>query len=232
MNIKNGFTLAEVLITLGIIGVVASMTLPTIVQNTQNKELQTSLKKNYSVLSQALNMYQAENGERITSENIPAWGLKKVLMTYLKSVKDCNMGSESESAKNKACIPNYGIDNENTSTVYKTLTGKTIDLHFFDDGQFVLNDGSLILLENKNVGTVYISVDVNGFNQRPNKLGKDLFMFQIDKKGSLRPMGASGTTYYSDNDEYCSQTSTDNMNGAGCTQKALTDENYFKNLPK
>lgn len=48
---KYAFTLAEVLITLGIIGIVAAMTLPTLVQNHKNAELQTGLKKAYSVLS-------------------------------------------------------------------------------------------------------------------------------------------------------------------------------------
>ena len=43
---KSAFTLAEVLITLGIIGVVAAMTLPTLVNDKQNKELQTQFKKN------------------------------------------------------------------------------------------------------------------------------------------------------------------------------------------
>ena len=56
-----GFTLAEVLITLGIIGVVAALTLPALVQNNRNREMQTRLKRGYSVLSQALDMYQAEN---------------------------------------------------------------------------------------------------------------------------------------------------------------------------
>lgn len=44
MNIK-AFTLAEVLITLGIIGIVAALTLPALIQNNRNKELQTGLKK-------------------------------------------------------------------------------------------------------------------------------------------------------------------------------------------
>ena len=61
---KTAFTLAEVLITLGIIGVVAALTLPALIQNNRNKELQTGLKKAYSVISQALDMYQAETGER------------------------------------------------------------------------------------------------------------------------------------------------------------------------
>ena len=66
VNFSFGFTLAEVLITLGIIGVVAAITLPTLIQNSQRRELQVGLKKGYSTISQALDMYYAENGERIT----------------------------------------------------------------------------------------------------------------------------------------------------------------------
>ena len=51
-----GFTMAEVLITLGSIGVVAAMTLPTLINNNRNKALETGLKRSYSVLSQALDM--------------------------------------------------------------------------------------------------------------------------------------------------------------------------------
>ena len=53
---NKGFTMAEVLITLGIIGVVAAMTLPTLINNNRNKALETGLKRSYSVLSQALDM--------------------------------------------------------------------------------------------------------------------------------------------------------------------------------
>ena len=56
----SGFTLAEVLITLGIIGIVAAMTLPSVINNSRNKQLEAGLKKAYSVIGQALDMYQAE----------------------------------------------------------------------------------------------------------------------------------------------------------------------------
>lgn len=49
-----GFTLAEVLITLGIIGVVAAMTLPALVNRTQGKELETGLQKAYSVIQKCI----------------------------------------------------------------------------------------------------------------------------------------------------------------------------------
>ena len=57
------FTLAEVLITLGIIGVVAAMTLPSLINNTEKQERREALKKAYSVLQQALLMYQKDNGD-------------------------------------------------------------------------------------------------------------------------------------------------------------------------
>ena len=58
---KIAFTLAEVLITLGIIGVVAAMTLPTVINNVHHKELETALKKQYSTLSQAILDIQRED---------------------------------------------------------------------------------------------------------------------------------------------------------------------------
>lgn len=226
---NSAFTLAEVLITLGIIGIVAAMTLPTIIANARNKQFETALKRSYSVIGQALDMYQAETGERIKPGEIGGWGLKPILMKYLSTVKDCGMGSLDPDA----CVPNYGLDNEDNSQMYKIYNGKrTLRLIPFDDGQFVLNDGSLVFIENPSGGRIYISVDVNGYNKNPNRLGQDLFMFQIDRKGTLLPMGVEGTDYYSETDEFCSTTSTDDMNGAGCTYKALTDKNYFKNLPK
>lgn len=224
---QKGFTMAEVLITLGIIGVVAAMTLPTVMNNSRNKALETALKKNYSVIEQALNMYYAQTGERLLPKNLGNDELKSILVKYMDVLYDCGLGTDVH----KACIKHY-VDASRDSTNYKTYNGQSnIELRYFDDGQFILNDGSLILLENFGSGSVvYISVDVNGYQKNPNRLGLDLFMFQIVDNGRLLPMGASGTYYYSANDEYCSKTSTNAMNGAGCTYKALTDDKYFSKL--
>ena len=48
--------------------------------------------------------------------------------------------------------------------------------------------------------------------------------------GKLLPMLANGTYY--DEATFCSKTSTSNLNGIACTNKALNDKDYFKNLPK
>lgn len=231
---KAGFTLAEVLITLGIIGVVASITLPALIQNNRNKELQTGLKRSYSVIAQALDLYNADYGVRLTPDNVKPQELKGKLVPYFRISKDCGFGSEANAAeKEKSCIPSYGTEGVKASTKYKNLVGKsTIELSKFDDGQFVLIDGTLVLLENASYGQLFVSVDVNGYNKRPNRLGQDLFIFEINEKGALLPMGVKGTYYYSENDEYCSPSSSDSMNGAGCTYKALNEKDYFDKLQK
>ncbi len=224
------------MITLGIIGVVAALTLPALVQNNRNMELEAGLKKGYSVLSQAVMMYQAEYGEPINRSNLGGRKLKDILMKYLKSVKDCGMGDVDAET---ACIPNKGYleDPDSVEDIYRPYVGSSnILTSKIDDGQFVLNDGMLVLIEDPSTNPdqiLILSIDVNGFNKRPNRLGHDLFMFQLDpQNGLLRPMGAEGTYYYSTGTAYCNPKGNSQMNGAGCTAKALYDKNYWKNLPK
>lgn len=67
-NIKYGFTLAEVLITLGIIGVVAAMTMPSLIASHKEKETVSKLKKVYSTLSNAFYL-QMKNTVHLTIGN-------------------------------------------------------------------------------------------------------------------------------------------------------------------
>lgn len=191
-NLNTGFTLAEVLIALGIIGIIAASTLPSIITSSRNKQLETGLKKGYSTLSQALKMYEQENGEPIKSSD-EGIDLKTILMSYLNIAKDCGQGTDAD----KACIPNkdYVTDLDKFKAVYTNYNGTNdIMYSFIDDGQFVINDGMLILIENdqnpSNKAMRYISIDVNGYNKKPNRFGQDLFMFQINLEGQLIPMGA------------------------------------------
>ena len=64
---KNGFTLAEVLITLAIIGVVATMTLPALMTNTQEQQAKTGLKKAINTLTEAATMNEAIDGTNFAS---------------------------------------------------------------------------------------------------------------------------------------------------------------------
>ena len=60
---KNGFTLAEVLITLGIIGVIAALVIPGLIENTEKRQTVEKLKKVYSTISQAASLAQESNGD-------------------------------------------------------------------------------------------------------------------------------------------------------------------------
>lgn len=183
------FTLAEVLITLSIIGIVAAMTLPTLVQKNQEKETIVQLKKAYSILSQAYYSAISEYGD--SSE----WDLGEVyspegaasiadkLVKYFKVHKIC--GTEP------GCFPKVtyrGFNNSswyyiyNTSRVYK----------------LILADGTLIGFEshgNEYCKTSYcakVFVDVNGY-KGPNQLGYDTFSFYL-QKGRIMPYGYQGDT--------------------------------------
>lgn len=233
------FTIAEVLITLGIIGVVAAMTLPALITRNQNKALEASLKKNYSIILQAFDMYQADNGYRLKASDVNTIGCKNTKMclktrisSYFKILRDCGYGGNVSTA----CIPykgNDNIDDESNSKIYKSFNNTKIsNLSYFDDGQFVLSDGSLILIENPTgLERVYITVDVNGYLKNPNRWGHDLFTFQLMNDGRILPMGAPDTTF-TDKNTYCSATSSDQYNGIACTYYALSDKNYFNNLPR
>ncbi len=82
-----GFTLAEVLITLAIIGVVAAMTIPSVIINTNQQEYKTGLKKAVSVLNQAITMNMAL--DNLTPADVTAttaeYGKTNNLLGYLAS---------------------------------------------------------------------------------------------------------------------------------------------------
>lgn len=230
---KHAFTLAEVLITLGIIGIVAAMTLPSLITSNRNKQLEAGLKRSYSLIQQALDMYHAEYGERVKADgSMAGQEFGKKLQKYFKIVKNCGYSYNNDEENLKGCVP---VMASSSKGLYKTFNGKAnINMWYLDDNQYILNDGSILFFENaKDSPTqLYISVDVNGFSQRPNRLGQDLFIFQLDEQGKILPMGVENSDYYDVNDGYCSLTSSNNMNGAGCTYKAIIEKDYFNKLPK
>lgn len=91
MNRKSGFTLAEVLVTLMIIGVIAAMTIPSLMQNTQQQEFKAAYKKAVSMLNQAVSLNYALDGEDATSFTKDSF--------YDLLTKRLNVMSKDDSAK-------------------------------------------------------------------------------------------------------------------------------------
>ena len=219
MKKRQAFTLAEVLITLGIIGVVAALTIPTLVNNYRKKQFETGLKKEYSVLLQALDMYKQDNETPLKKEDTDQspGEFKNKIKPYLKILVDC--GDFHSGGYKGQCVQKF---------TYKTYSGNTARETLFDDGQIILNDGSHLLFENPGYGSyVYVSIDVNGYNKLPNKWGEDVFTFQLMNDGKLLPMGAEGTIY-ADENTFCSKTSSNVYNGIACANRAIYDSSFWK----
>lgn len=223
---KRAFTLAEILITLGIIGVVASLTIPTLVNNYRKKQFQSSLKKEYSVLLQALEMYKQDNGEYLKLSD--CYGkhacLKKNIQPYLKVLIDCG---NVQASSDKSCALNGYYSGK---YIYKTYSGHQANENKLDDGQLILNDGAQLLFEGTDYSTsFYISVDINGYRKLPNKWGEDLFTFQLMENGKLLPMGAPETDYQSPG--FCSRETDLNLvnwlNGIACANRAIYDNSFW-----
>ena len=193
---KAAFTLAEVLITLGIIGVVAAITLPSLIQRNVEKQRVAQLKKAYSELSQAYNLAIAENGAPTEwgmggmYEEKSHYIMAKNMRKFLKLSVDCvDMTAEQTRV-------NCGHDNLYRNNSYQY--GKGIRR------LVVLSDGVIVNIRTysglcnvqysaiKNVCGV-ISVDLNGATP-PNRNGEDKFEIFITRD-SLVPEGIDGASH-------------------------------------
>lgn len=202
--------------------------MPTLIADKRGKELEAKYKKTYSVLQQALQKMAYDQGQDITKENFgnPTQFLD-VFRTYFIQYVPC-----TNSRCDGLSVTQSG---QRLNKVYKTYNGKsTIDVSYFDDTSSIIADG-IEIMTNGDYQTygINLTIDINGFRAKPNKWGQDLFTFQM-VNGKLVPMGGDGTVYYGQEltpELYCNTTITNARNGLTCAAKALSDANYFKNLP-
>lgn len=195
---KFAFTLAEVLITLGIIGIVAALTIPNAIKNYQDKVRLTQLKKSYSIISQAHTLVAQDIGEYwkdkdFISHDSEGWHTKngtEIFELYAEKFKDglaryCGrMGSttSTEGCKNLAVNEKWHQLNGGTSTYnWLSMYNKYCSsyLYEFNDGIHIAlksGAGQWNMIENKIM--LIAMVDINGY-QKPNVIGKDIFYFAI-----------------------------------------------------
>lgn len=185
----NGFTLAEVLITMGVIGIVASMTLPSVIKHYQKQRTVSQLKKAYTVMAQALKMSTIDNGDLSNWDvsNYPNSKdyVEKFFKPYLKTIKTCNTPSE--------CGYKGPNANRDIWACYNSKGTVTCYSRWYPNGTtaLVLPDGVHVIFQTKDsYGNAItspsrgISVDING-SKGPNAYGKDYFGFIINNKGLL-----------------------------------------------
>lgn len=204
------FTLAEVLITLGIIGVVAAMTMPTLIANHRKTVLKTQFKKAYSELQQVNQNFIKDYDMNICEYNWQMWDETK-------------SGYASSKATSDAFIKYYTGDGTSSSQTQgfnqiKNLTGdKTVAGTLFDDGGAIDMQKRTFYFEYAvtNVNCPVITVDINGYYKMPNQMGVDVFSFRPTQNGKIIPLGNPDTV----NDQINGSAVLNNQHSCTCTKK-------------
>lgn len=172
------FTLAEVLIVIGIIGMIAEMTIPTLVNSVQDKATVTGFKKAYSVANQAYTMANIDNGGGFGAYSAgtnQSYVKFNALKSKLNVIRECPYDSNAKGkcwASSGVGLKNWNVDNcgcaSNTSVQDSNTSFTTAD------GMFWM----LYTYDSSNAADI-IFVDVNG-DKKPNDWGKDAFMFVMN----------------------------------------------------
>ncbi len=203
MKRKNilAFTLAEVLITLGIIGIVAALTIPSLMTHFQKIRTVTQLKESYSIMQQAIKLSQEDNGDTDGWEtNLDGHEFfQKYFANYLKWQHE------------------YTLSEINSIAPHYFLNGRPYTGGFYsnESSHFVLINGSSIAI--KNDGELMVVIDTNGIS-KPNRMGIDSFMFVFSPEYGLQPWGGKGTSTMESFGTYNRNTILSNSHYASCNK--------------
>lgn len=186
---KFGFTLAEVLITLGLIGIIAAIIIPSIITFQEKQATVNGFKKAYSTLTQVIDISIIDNGP------IEGWDFPSTVNDTSQSLIFFNTYLSPYFSISKRCGTSSGCWNA-SNTPYG-ITFSHSGLNAADCIKYILNDGMNLSIVNNGLssvntksgwnrtdgGSVSIFVDINGF-KKPNILGKDVFVFTLLQKAS------------------------------------------------
>lgn len=174
------FTLAEVLITLTIIGIVAAITIPTILSNIQKKVLKEEIKNNYSMYAKIFTDIQYDYTlSRPAGLTSGYKNYNNELISKLKIAKVCK-----GNAMRDGCIP----EDYNNLNVSVGCPGFAVDSISTTHNVYVLSDGSILIPYHTDWRSLWM-VDVNG-KKGPNKAGYDIYQMTLESKFEYH--GANG----------------------------------------
>lgn len=185
---KAGFTLAEVLITLGIIGVVAAMTIPNLMTAHKKRVIESKLKKAVSTINQAIKLSENENGELETWDKTLSHEefVKKYFSPYMKIMKICITPTDCKyTGKNSEWIYLNGEKNgyynspfNNNRTPFMSMDGILYVFGFSPPSGIAADNDKIII------------IDING-SEKPNRFGHDVFfLIRNEQADSITPYGA------------------------------------------
>lgn len=204
-----GFTLAEVLITLLIIGVVASLIIPSILNDTRDAELKTAWKKTYASINQAFGEILMDNGGTFIGIAGDSNEFRNAFKNKMNFVSKC----DGQIACDSQSLTKLNGTSDSYILVRNLILNDGTIIYFFldsgncDFGSYVYTSGAC----------GWILVDVNG-NKNPNRWGKDIYGIWV-MKNQILPWGAdpAGTA----NSTYKESTCISSGSGYGCGAKYL-----------
>lgn len=193
---KKGFTLAELLIALGIIGAIAAMTIPSLMTSVNNKILATKLKNNIQALETLIGSQMIDNKTNDLSKTDFADPDKLLTNKNFDTVKICTGDTAYKDCwKVKKAAEEEGAEDIAGDVSYKYLGNLDVTkIPFGKHRTIIMKNGAIM---NYNLCTVvtqthctnddigFFDIDVNG-NDGPNIVGRDAFTFLITKKGVIR----------------------------------------------
>ena len=193
-----GFTLAEVLITLAIIGVVAALSIPAVISNSQQQEFKTGLRKAVSVLNSAITMNMALDGES-PYDNANLFGYLQKHMSIMKSKVYLPWlsqyvawdGSTFNSVYNMAFYTTDGMrfEFDDVMNNYQLAArSNMLKLHESDNNACVASYNTNLVSDTEGTEYVYCGgCGSYGLNHNPNNTTKVPCAILVDVNGDKKP---------------------------------------------
>ena len=190
------FTLAEIIITMGIVGVIAALTVPGLMSDYQNKTMATKIRKTVNEIETAIDQYTTAEGKTKFSQTKVRTGgqtLDAFVKENFKVVKTCGDattckktcadGDEACVQEVKACKDNIAAAGCFANEKYTSINGTTSANFTCSGSSYVLADSTAICLNPRDT-YIIVHIDVNG-SEPPNISGRDLFRFLIRADGTI-----------------------------------------------
>ncbi|MBQ8459389.1 type II secretion system protein [bacterium] len=242
---KKAFTLAETLIVIGIIGVVAALTIPNLISNYQKRTWTAQLQKAYSTINQGFRRMLADDSVEYLSQT----------ETFISIADNIACAADSDIDSCKDFFTNlrkyFKIADIKKATISDNYTGDDVLISDYTGGGFysdyylgntiTLMDGTMITNfvffsesqyspQGFDMGSFII--DINGF-KGPNKMGRDIFQFVLSDDGTIYPWGSQAfskffcgnltSCYWNSNNSSVSCIKYDSDRGAGCAGRVLEE---------
>lgn len=200
---KRGFTLAEVLVTIAILGIIATVAMPIAIQNFQKSQIESKFRMAYSILSRAVELSEVYTGPSATweysnqnNEALSYNTAKTFAETYL--IPNLNVLYICNTDGSKRCFAGKGSGNEDswynsagykvaywgygrsTAYAFRMKNGMSIAINAIDNGNYQGGKWN----QDSSTAVMKFTVDIDGPTKGKSIMGRDVFVFTL---GAINP---------------------------------------------